>query len=156
MLKPSLALLAAGLLAFLSACGGSASPCPPCPATYVCANGACWPPDTPSLHLSENSLQFTGFVGGAFPPSQTVVATSNGSAPLAGIGVSGWSVPGWLDVTLPNASGDNWYIAFQVHTDSLSVGTYTNEVEVAGGSAEGANSTLNSPQVVTVTLTMVP
>jgi hypothetical protein len=121
------------------------------------------------LSVTPPLLTFMAVDGMADPASQSLVINNPGSQPLY------WSI-GNNQQTTDNTSylaelnsGGNWLssaqtsgmvvpgttgsVAIQVHSQNLLPGTYTNEITLSSGSGHSA---LNSPQVVSVSLTVQP
>ena len=122
------------------------------------------------LSVTPPVLAFTAVDGMTDPGNQALVINNPGSQPLY------WSIssrqtptpdsssylaelnPGvsWLNASqtsgmvVPGATGS---IAIQVHSQNLLPGTYTNEIMLSSSSGHNA---LNSPQIVSVSLTVQP
>lgn len=109
---------------------------------------------------STSSLLFSGSAGGANPTSQTVTLTGAGSCawPLhwnASVASGGGS---WLSLSpttgTMNAASQQGNILVGINTNGLQPGTYTALVKI-NASDQGSTPAQNSPQSVTVTLTVL-
>jgi hypothetical protein len=107
----------------------------------------------PRIALATSSVSFTAAAGGAKPPDQVIGVANSGGGTLSGLAVgtityvggsSGW-LAGSLSATTAPAE-----LALSAVSAALAPGTYTASVPVT---AVGA---ANSPQVVSVTLTVGP
>jgi len=108
---------------------------------------------SPAIAVSAAPPIFSAAAGGPNPPSQSVAVANGGSGTLSGLSVS---------VTYPAGQPTGWLTALMTGptapaavylaptSASLSAGTYTAAAGVAAAAAS------NSPQAVTVTLTVAP
>jgi hypothetical protein len=107
----------------------------------------------PAIGLSTDSVAFTTGEG-EDPPDQTVSVTNVGGGSLGGlrVSVSGYTggSGGWLDASLSSGSAPSTLTLETDDADDLDPGVYTATVEIASPQAA------NSPQVLTVTLTVTP
>jgi hypothetical protein len=115
--------------------------------------GGVAPPTDPAIALQTSTVTFNGTAGGAAPAPQVINITNGGGGTLANLSTSvsytaGQST-GWLTATLSATSAPSTLI-LTAAPGSLTPATYTALVAVA---ADGAT---NSPQTVTVTLTVAP
>jgi uncharacterized protein (TIGR03437 family) len=96
-------------------------------------------PATPSIVLSSTQLRFSYVMGGASPPAQTVAVSSSG-------GAFNWSASGSASWITPSTAAG--VVTVSVNPANLSAGQY------AGSIAINAAGTSNSPQTISVTLTV--
>lgn len=116
--------------------------------TYVSAP---LPPVSPTIALSPASLAFVTDQG-SNPPSQNVNVTNTGPGTLA-IAASATTTAGgnWLVVS-PTSGAAPTTLQVSVNSANLTAGTYSGTIAVASTSP----GVTNSPQVVSVTLTVQP
>ena len=99
---------------------------------------------TPTIGLNATNLSFTAVQGGSNPSAQTLTISNTGAGTL------NWSVienAAWLTPSVLSGSGTG-SVTLNVNTAGMSAGTYTTPLTIA---ATGAT---NTPQTVTVTLTL--
>ena len=100
----------------------------------------------PALTASPSSLAFTAQAGGSSPAAQTVSVTSSGSAVNVAANAATSSGGNWLAVSPASAATPSTFNV-SANTASLAAGTYSGTVTFSGTAS-------NSPQSVTVTLTV--
>lgn len=103
------------------------------------------PPPTPVLQVAPLALNYSAQVGGSNPSSQNISVTNGGSGTLNWSDVSD---QGWLSAA-PASGTDTGTVAASVNITGLTAGTYTGHLTFSAPGASG------SPQIVTVTLTIV-
>ena len=99
---------------------------------------------TPTIGLSATALSFSAVQGGSNPANKTISVSNSGSGTL------NWTATenaGWLSLSPASGTGAGT-ISVAVNTSGLSVGTVSTPITIA---ASGAT---NTPQTVTVSLTM--
>ena len=101
-------------------------------------------PPTPILSVSASSLSFSGTVGGANPPNQSVSITNTGTGTLS---FTASSDSAWLTAS-PTSGSAPQSLQIGVLNTALAAGSYTGHISVT---AVGA---LNSPATITVTFTL--
>jgi len=107
----------------------------------------------PSIQLSSAAVAFTAVAGGANPAVRSVIITNGGGGALAGLTAGPVSytgaATGWLQATLPSSSAaPTATLLLQPLIATLAPGAYSASVPVSAPAAS------NSPQLVTVTLTV--
>jgi len=100
----------------------------------------------PSLSLSTGQASFSFTLGGGTPASQTVNITNAGAGTLAWSAASGSS---WLTVS-PNSGTGSGTLTLGINPVGLTAQTYNGAVTVT------ATGAANSPQTISVTLTVRP
>jgi hypothetical protein len=109
--------------------------------------------ERPTIVLSVSSLAFTAAEAGLDPAAQTVDVISGTGGTLSGLASAVTYTPGqssgWLTVSL-NQTTTPSTLTVAPHTEPLTAGTYTAEVDVASPVAP------NSPQTVSVTFIVTP
>jgi hypothetical protein len=114
------------------------------------------PPQAPVISLSSQTVSFVATAGAASPAAQPVTITNGGTGTLSGLAMGtityGTGQPaGWLSASL-NATIAPATITLLPSTGSLAAGTYTASVPILAG----ASGVTNSPQSVSLTLTVLP
>jgi hypothetical protein len=111
------------------------------------------PAGTPIIALSSTEQRFTSPEGGANPASQSVEVTNGGEGTITGLKAdliyTAGQPAGWLSATLNTTTAPST-LRLAATIAGLAPGTYTASVAVSARLAS------NSPQVVRVTLTVVP
>jgi hypothetical protein len=103
-----------------------------------------------SITLSAASASFSAVQGGANPSAQTVQITNGGGGTLSGLAATVVGIsPSWLTASLSNTTAPST-LTLSVSTAGLGAGTYNASVNIASPVAS------NSPQTVSVTLTVTP
>lgn len=105
------------------------------------------PASPTTLQVEPTSLTFEALQGGPNPPSQNVAITNGGGGLLA------WSASkdaNWLRIR-PSSGIDPTLLRVSVNVDGLPADTYEGHITISGGP-----DVLNSPQTVSVTLTVLP
>ena len=104
----------------------------------------------PAIQLSSTALSFTARQGEANPPSQTLSVSNSGGGRLTfGAIVNTTSGGNWLSVS-PSAGVAPATLTVAVNIAGLGPGTYSGTIQIADPGAT------NSPQTVSVTLTVQP
>jgi Tol biopolymer transport system component len=112
-------------------------------------------PPPPRILLTPSALTFSGQQGGGSPASQLVAVTNDGGGTLSGVVVGaityGLGEPtGWLTTATLNISTAPATLTVRPTIGALLAGSYHAKVPITSGVAG------NSPQDVTVTLTVAP
>lgn len=98
-----------------------------------------------NMIVTPDSLHFSGIAGGAFPPSQSFVVTSdNKPLSVSIVEAVSWIIPSPLVGTTPRT------VNVSVNTNFMAAGNYKDSIRVNSGTA------VNSPQWVIVTLHLDP
>lgn len=104
-----------------------------------------------SIQLSQTGMSFTAVAGGAEPPSQTFLVAPGPSITAIPKQVSNpLSEKTWLQVSTPVSGATGTSATVSVDTSLLPAGQYYGSVNVTAADA------VNSPQVVTVALNVLP
>ncbi len=109
----------------------------------------------PAIQLSQANVTFLATLGGTTPPTQAVIITNGGTGSLTGLALGSPSYltgPGsnWLTTRQLSGTTADATLTLGVSTAGLAVGTYTASLPITSG----ATGVTNSPQAVTVTLTI--
>ncbi len=105
--------------------------------------------EDPVIALNTTSLNFGAIEGGANPADQTIAISNAGGETMSWTAIADSTDPAWLTVG-PGGGTGNGTISASVKTAGLAVGTYTKTITIA------APGSLNTPQIVNVTLTVAP
>ena len=114
------------------------------------------PPSAPVISLSSQTVTFLATIGAASPAAQPVTITNGGTGTLSGLAMGtitygGGQPAGWLSASL-NATSAPATITLLPSTGGLGAGTYAASVPILSG----ASGVTNSPQSVSLTLTVLP
>jgi len=104
-------------------------------------------PPTPALSVSASALSFSAVTGGSNPSNQSFMVSNSSGGTLSWTGTK---TQNWLSFSPTSGGNGPTTVTVSANSQGLAAGTYSDTITISDPNA------MNSPQTVTVTLSLSP